>query len=1490
MNTGVPSRPRPTTVRRAFSPCGSALIWVLLLGGFMAVVVIAFLTTAQSDRRLARNDQGEIVTEELLMAAQQEVLAKLSEGFSVEAGVGTTRQGHVAATPGLLEVRRYDVGLNRGTQTGSEAFRGTASAPAFFSQPFSAQYEGAPANPRWIPLFSWKAFAPRLRNLSVTGTTALNVNPDYNPALSFNLNTPQNPFMPGVCLLSGVDEGAETILREKWGESWANPQTDEGFTLGTGGSAAERPVWVQWIPVLKDPSQPPGPKNRIVGRYAYWVDVENSKLRADKPVRDLRQQPHYPRLIGEPDAIENGGPWFEQGEQSSARILRQKLESLLPATKDATTEEFDPVLQRNNTAGPGFAAGAASEARHTWLGWVNGERPAAADASLVDWSFFEAPWPSGMMGVTPSQTFNAYRQVWASNPRMKPVHPWFFKPEPGEGELQRAHDQLLRQVATSALTMQGYEEEVDPLGRAKLSLTDFQLSVTSHRTQTVSIDAIKASTIWQRLGDSAYSHAYYPGLVPTQGTPRSFFDTWNRFAGTGNEENPNNGAAATLQMLVNIAEFAQPDTVPPLIDTTQGIVGARSMPYVAEVGTRARSAFWLLPEAVRNNTDALLARNGAGSYTFTHNGKTLQYYATHVVLDLVLGFINPNPYETEPFDGEIEVDVAWGTLPSGSSVNQGPFRRPLRGHYTATPEPGKDPKATRVPGQTVRIELGTLPATALNDQVYATALQIKGWKIYRNGVVWHQVPVKHPGGRGVRQWWEMAQSGQNAGGPNDDLSLADYQAANSGYRAVGWFTKPTMDGIIPESLYVSSWLNAADNSSGLQQRVQKWASRTPRTAVLERVACIDPVLGHHTGDPGLTGLFGEGHFYGALGHPWRRLSLHQNLSAPIASGLNTTPKAAVIKARSWTILPGDPSHENVLIRRGVGQSLRTTTSAWTIPHWSVTETGTETSGEMIVHEFGEPPSSSATLPTMPLESLTALYLAPSIESNAPQGSILFEEYFKEVPLGLTEKAGKSKGIDVEVATPPADNGDFTKLPDGKKGPRGLFCSAPAKRPCVSVGELGFVHSGFPQTPLMVGPDEGHTSYQLNSPRNGLPMRVLMDLFAAPRFTDASGGGLTEQEWMAGSGSTSPKRHAWNINTTIAHDDYMALRQGGSQLAELKKEVSPGTMPAHAVWLPNAQGFSRRTTGADAFRGKDVKGIYEKDPGYLLDRHLRPFPALARPWDMWVGVVGGDFSPGRSGESNLWGVGNTASLYFGPGLLTWRPGNGAGSGTASPWIDFKSDPPGLGRLLAFGEDGRKDDSNNNAGYLRGRFASDQNLAALDPTLTVYVPPHYATRFGLLPMRHFVSDLAVDFLQTNAEGNWSRFKTALNPGIGAEPLPAPSSDLSEEELAEAQKLADKVEGAAYPGGYHMSGVFYHAPMALLTNQAGVSANAFTAYVVVQALQDTGTVRPGVTNSGPGHCDPDDTVIAERWARVLITKETTTTGQAPVFRVNLVNVAGR
>lgn len=1384
------------------APAGAALVWVLLLGGFLSVLCLYFLSASHQARVRTDFDHAGVAADDLLASARAEIQAKLEEGFAV-----APEDGNVAAMPGLLEVRRYDEPLNRGNEKKAAAF----DADSFFAEPFAAEYNGKPANPRWIPLFSWKSFAPRLKHLSVKGGDPGRENPDYNPYAAFNINTPDNPWQAETTWISGVPAESLTKVRTSI--------ESKGEEIAPGTSSAERPIWVQWIPVLKDPSQPASIKNPMIGRYAYWVDLDNTKLRADRPLRSIRDHAEWGRLVGESGAVDGGSSPFDQDGDNSARRLLAKLERVVPGA------DIDGMpATRGGRPGPAFSALYGRDAREAWLG----PGAPASTTDLVDWSFFESPRREESKEETTGMDLAEHLANAGS--RERPAAPWFtdFRKAVDEDEERVA---LARQVST-ALTFHGEEENLDPLGKPRIDIQEFQRQVTGNRGSTVSLTAITGSELWSRLGEGAYQRAYQPG-----DKKKSFFDALAPFSA--------NGQAAALQMLANVAEAAQPDSVPPVIDTNRGIVGARSMPYVAEISTRARSAYWLLPKEDRENSATLLQTTTGGAYSYTYKQKRLHYYATNAVVDLCVGLVNPNPFETEPFTGEIEFDVTWGTLPTGAVVEK-TFKAPLNGLFTTNSKPGKDAKELQPLGHTVCIRLGVFPVDSLNDDNFASCLRIKGWKIRRGNTIWHQVPVKHPGASGSIDWWRMSQAGTNAGSPEDVNSLAAYQ--QGGHRSVGWFCMETMDALIPESLGVSDWTNANAADAAMKQRVATWLSLTPKTAVLERVVCLDPTLGHRTGNPMLPGLFGRGHFYGAQGHFWRRQRVIT--PRPLVYVGQTQPKTERLEDTRWEVSALSGGSASVSILKESAGSMSRSRVSWPVADSSAARVA-EFSGECLTHELVVPGTTSEDgNGTKRPDSLTAIYRIPAVEGDAAPGRLGLPSLPTTVKI---DAATTVENTDLEIASGSSAEKNLIKLPDGKKGARGFYCSAPAKRYFTSPGEIGFCHSGFPLTPVQIGPDEGRTVNQLNCPLNGPPMRMLLDLLY--------------------SSSAGP---AWNVNTAVAHDEYMALREGGDDLMELKESVDPSSKALHAVWLPAAQGFMPRATGTESFRGKEAKQLAEKRPGSLLDRNLSPFPVLRRPWDMWLGVVGGDFA--HAGESLRWGVGNSAFDYFGPGYFTWRPGDGAGGDS---WIDFGSDMPGQGKLLAFGVDGRKDDKNENAGTLKGRHAADQNLDAISGSGSLYVPAQMATRFSLLPVRHFRSDLALDYHQENNESGWLRFKTALNPGLGAEISPG--------EMAGDKDAAESMDGASFPGGHHASGIFYQAPMALIANQAGVSANAFTAYVVVESVRDHGKKREGIANSGRGHCDPDDEVLARRWARIVILKERDASG-ATRFRTVLSDIAGQ
>jgi hypothetical protein len=1373
-------------------PRGIAIVWVLLLGAFLALISITFLAVATQARRATDHEADRQTADEMLAAARAEIIAKLHDGFADVAE--TPRRASVTAMPGLIEVKRYDAPLHRGDDRSADAFDQRENNPPFFASPFAREYDGQPANPRWIPLFSHRSFAPALRHLNNKANSSTPSNKDYEPHAVFNINTADNPFTPGITWITGAAVSSTLIPR--------GGPADEPLPAGT--HAALRPIHVQWIPILRDPDKPPSRANPMIARYAYWVDLENTKALVDD-LRDFRETDAAPFLLGEPGHHDGGSARFDQDGGNSSRELLTRLESDLPGKPDAN----DLPVTRSGAPGPGLAAPALATARDTWLS----PGGPAASCRFVDFSQLEATRTNDA-----SENLTAAPGLLeaAGNASGENLHPFHL-------DLARFFDepaprQLARQIST-ALTTYGHEENLDPLGRPRIDLRAFQQSAGSHA-------AIVSSPLFARLTDRNYASVYQPGTAGA-----SLADALAPFSA--------NGDSALAQLLLNIAEASKPDSSPPLIDERNGLVGARSMPYVAEISTRARSAYWLLPEADRENPETLLQSTAQGVFSYTYKQKRLHHYATHAVVDLCVGLINPNPYETTPFEGEIEFDIVWNNKPATAETEPGPYRARISGHFTANPQPGKDANKLEPLGHTVNIRLGVFPVAALHDPKFATTFRLRGWKIRRaDGSLWHQVPVRAPGASGSLDFWRMAQPGISAGSPSDEASLAAYQT--NGHRSVGWFCQQTLDALLPNSLDVLDWENANTTRAqdpDLERRVTEWIDRAAKTSVLERLVCLDPTLGHRTGNPAKKGIFGNGDFYGMKGHPWRRSPVIRMQSFVQID--QTIPHVQAIDHADWLVALNGAETASARIRRPSGDRLVSSSSSFTVPR-AAFQLARRLNGEVLTHRLIRPGQTDEDLS----KSLTTAYLLASLEGPAfphhfdpPKPPTSFpidaQTVISQVDVETTRNSPQEK---------PAK--DYVKLPDGKRGPRGFFCSAPPKRPFTSVGEIGFVHSGFTLTPILIGPDQGALPTQLNAPQNGPPMRMLLDLLTVP----ADG-------------------RPWNVNTTIAHDQYMALREGGGDLTDMKQGVDPSSAAARAVWLPAAQGFMQRADGSDSFRGKEAKHLAEKNPGQLLDTALSPYPQLRRPWDIWTGVIGGDYS--RSGESRRWCVGNAAFSYFRPGYFTWRPGDGAGD---DPWLDFGSDLPGMGRVLAFGIDGRKDDKNEGKGTLKGRHAADQNLEAIDGSLDFRLPPTLATRFSLLPVRHFPSDLALDFHQENHESEWSRIKTALNPSIGAAHSPG--------EAAKDIAKAAEIEGTAPPGGHHASGVFYHAPMALLTNQAGFSANAFTAYIVVETIRDRGRKNPDIERSGPGWCDADDVVLARHWSRQIILRETGSDGR-PAFR---------
>ncbi len=1461
-------------MNREYSQRGAALILVLGLSSFLLVALLGFLVFARQETRVARQVRNSTTTDLVASLALEEAMAKLRAAWSeIEPTANGLQKGSVTAAPGLAEILRYDVPYNRGSETGASAFATGGSARPFFTDPFAANYGGRPANPRWIPLYSRRWFAPGTRFLAIgpNGAPASVANPDYNPATLFNINTTENPVRPGEFYLSGTPTQPPFPRREKDAAGkFPGPANAHEFALRTGEASPDRPVFVQWLPVLEDPSRPPGENNKMVGRYAYWVDVENTKIHVAASRRIWREQAAF-AFVGDDDATALGtGSFFTQSDTNPAVQARRKLEAALRGAPAS-----DAILAP-------LPSLAGATLRSLWLDWQGAKPPLAADTSVVDWDFFEALNPRRPDGtrVLVGDLVRALAEDPARGDGSKLLDAAgvFSMLDPALAQSKpvaaREAESALRRLIHTSLTTHGYEDERDPLGRPKIDLVKFLASHRNAAGAGGNPAMFRSSELWRRLADPEYHKAYDPAARSNGGRPRSFLQSLNRFAGDGRRDHNPNGEAAALQMLLNMVEYTLPPDTPPLIDEASGIVGMRSIPYVAELAIRARSALWLLPEADRNDLDKLLARDAAGNFSYTFDGRPLEYYLNHVLLDLAVALVNPDPFATRPFNGELVLRYNWHWRPESASLVDGPQTRPIAGLYAAIPSPGAEPGKVAVPGEAIHFDLGIWPTAAFRDARATTALRIEGWEIRSGGALWHKVPVRHPGAAAVRQFWEMAQPGVNVGN-----AFKEHAKTRS---AVGWFAIPEK---LPQSpqpiprnrLEMMGWdepLPPATDPAATA-RFRNFVDGLRHRAVFDSVACLDPALGHRTGHPGIVCEVDpklRGHVYGTTGHPWR----HRG-SEGKSQGANNDDFAREIAApeRKTLDIPGSPTAQTQTVRmptwtyRGISSSplsLRAEVATGFVPKADEVEGikgGSDPGG--LLKNFG-------------CLNLTRIPQAETEFKFDGDGEWLDD--LAEAKFGKNRfKPGENADVEtLETARHPEIKA--LKNKDDRKHLRDIFAGAPRGRMMTSVGEIGFVHSGLPGLPILLVEAHGMNENQLNSPKNGPPMRMLLDLFTPGAFTDpATGRPVARGTWESGAGPSnspdSPRRGTWNVNSSIAHESYLTLREGShGSTEELKKETDPAPLRARVIWAPGTDGWRRNSFGNEHFLNKKLADAQKKIAGEPMDRLAGPSTAMPRGWPSWVAVVGGDFSPSRAVGGGAWSFAQPGYNVFSAGQFTWAAGRGIAASAPyyrTAFARMGADDSLHSRLLTFGSDGRKEleldeatgqpkKVNDKDGFLRGRFTADDWMdfqrPAINPELTP--PRSHSARFSIFPMRHKVSDIALD-LNYGAELRF--FKTALNPrNSSLPPVLKPDGKVD----------GDTSDGNHFPGAHHAAGLFRNAPVVLLANQASTSANAFTIHIVAQTLRDTGARRPGIANSGPGHSDPDDEILTQRWMRVVVERD--------------------
>lgn len=361
-----------------------------------------------------------------------------------------------------------------------------------------------------------------------------------------------------------------------------------------------------------------------------------------------------------------------------------------------------------------------------------------------------------------------------------------------------------------------------------------------------------------------------------------------------------------------------------------------------------------------------------------------------------------------------------------------------------------------------------------------------------------------------------------------------------------------------------------------------------------------------------------------------------------------------------------------------------------------------------------------------------------------------------------------------------------------------------------------------------------------------------------------------------------------MNSVIAHDEYLAVREGN--LRSLR-DLDAYSTPIHPYWAPSAQSARRLREPTEDFK----RNWHWLRP---LDPNMSPSPRFRRGWENWISIIGGDFTPTRSRGYGPWSMyynWEPASYYnlLPASNFSWHPGPGATNKDSDEWelyeqlfVTFDPENPGQSQLLTKGTpwfvetDNRvqEDDVDPDQGvYAQGdhwrnhpedwyrniidRPAADSNYGMSEP---LHVNPlnhdmYDSARFDVFPMRQHISEII-------STGNISvnGLATALNPKYTTA---AVSRSHHSNHHYQSQQ--------GYPGRWRESGVFANAPLSLLANQISTSANVFTIHVVAQSLKDNGLPRSNKdtpaenVNTGTGFMDSSDEILAEHWARVVVAK---------------------
>lgn len=1608
------------------------LFTVLLLCVLLATIVIVLLMSVRQNRNRARSFLSAARAEMLVDVATQEVLAKIMDGGEIPYSKGKATAS-MTASPGMMEVRKYDLMPNRGYQRNAEAFTDENS---FCRNPFAQAYERSkagdwqPANPQLINLFSRRWYAPSIRYMTAIRGTPTDGNPEYNPARSFNINTSENPFFPGELYLSG-SPGVSVAVKDGFGDP--RRSTKDQFRFFWGEAAVDRPVWVQWLPVYEFVDKPPvftdsagnTIRNPVVGRYAYFVDVENTKVNLKTSDR-LYEESDWNALLGQSDSDNvkvtnpNWARLFYQEKSNPAYISagvkkRWDLEkSMISARRsaDLIPETVEGVVGSN---GDNLAANTYFR---TWFDWrpeqsrpdgskIDG-RPYAADTSMVDWKTFTGVRPLAN-GVGDEVTIEGLLNQTAQAPggarfntAMEAYSLLDPKAEQADGLKGLTALAAMRRTYGNSSTIYGWEDERDPLGLPKIDIVAFQREYRERGP---------GGPIWNdlfaRCTDPDYYKAYFPGnypqfIIPNRRRMLSLAEGLNVTCGNNRPDVDSNGREALFQMLVNLGEYAKPKDDHPFLDENRGIMGARSIPYVTEVATRARNGLWDVADTTGDGvftalSNLILAVEAADPgpsealdnlLNWTYKGKRLEYFLKSSVIDMAFGMINPNPYAGETsesgdaanhrFTGELVLDLEWrggfpaAEYPETANSRQQP-RAGIDGLYVGRPVPMyqwyydrdksyfNSPARIRASGIAPRIRLGMVPGQAVEHPDYVTALRIKGWEIKNTaGKTYHKVPLRHPNTTGkIRNWWEMAQEGYNVGTPatrsfHSDLDRENYMdahhhslypylrsdehlkgdsrftrilpatAAGGGISylrerrniAVGWFTSRELAHYCRETtgastnaledisfntncvsgllyLHPTEWNEIKDDLEETNETLRVEAITrlksfmhevVHREALVERVVSVDPVMGHRTGnDEALapasslryrnpTVIRPSGHFYGANGHTWRRYNQER---AAIVRHTQRRPIYGPWPPRTTETFMVDVPYGNTIIKEPRTVTIQPPREriGWsTNYYYSVKNTSPDPS---LTESF----DSSITRLVEQTEIGTAIHdasLAHSISTFRRPGMIC--EF----------------GSNSHVWSHPNHRRHWTG------GNASFFSHAPRGDYMTSIGEIGFVHSGMPRRPIDLtqgkyswgewGNGLSHklesSPFHLNTPQNGPGMHMLLDIFTPGAFREnATHRVHTRSEWESSGGSTdsnspkNPRQGVWNMNSVVAHDEYLGVREGG--LTSLRV-ADAYDQPIHPYWVPSAQSARRLKEPTKDFKW----GWHWKMP---LDPNMSPSPRYRRGWESWISIIGGDFTPTRSRGSGPW------EMYFNwdpqsyyqllpASNFSWHPGPGATNKDSNEWelynqlfVTFDPENPGQSQLLVKGTPRWLDRQPNGPlpRYSRGwpefpiewyrnivgRPSADANYGRSEP---LHVNPsnhdmYDSSRFDVFPMRQHISEI-INTGNISVNG----IATSLNPKY----MTATVSRAAKRSLWQRFQQG-------YAGRWRETGVFANAPLSLISNQISTSANVFTIHVVTQSLQDNGLPRsdkgtPAVNvNTGTGFMDASDEVLAEHWARVVVAK---------------------